>query len=84
MGIGGTFPIGYEHNLPRVREKHQDGTSGLHRLSWRTLWPLSRIQHHLFCRDNLLVVCQGVENDATEEKVVPKANLIKTYRRRHN
>ena len=51
----------------RIREEHQDGPCGLHRLSWRTLWPLSRLQHRLLCRDHLLDSCQGVEKHAAEQ-----------------
>ena len=41
-------------NVHRVGEKHSDWAGGLHRLPWRTLWPLSWIQHHLFSGDHLL------------------------------
>ena len=50
------------HALPRIWEEHQDGPGGFHRLSWRTLWPLSRLQYHLLCWDHLLGRCQRVEN----------------------
>ena len=41
----------------RVWEEHQDGPGGVHRLSWRSLWPLPWIQHHLLHWDSLLDRC---------------------------
>ena len=40
--------------LIRNGEKHQDGSCGFHRLSWRPLWSLSWLQHHLILRNHLL------------------------------
>ena len=65
----------------RIREEHQDGPCGLHRLSWRTLRPLSRLQHRLLRRDHLLGRCQGVsEYDAQKEVIVSCRDTIKNKR----
>ena len=61
----------------RIREEHQDGPCGLHRLSWRTLRPLSRLQHRLLCRDHLLGRCQGVSEYGAQKKVIGRTLFCK-------